>query len=305
MVKFDIISGFLGSGKTTLIKKILTSVDSNEKVALIENEFGDVNVDREVLKIEGFEGFEGFEIYEITNGCVCCKLKGDFIFTLKQILTHKFNRIIFEPSGIFIIGEIFDLFKDPQISSNCFINSITTVVDAQNFSNHNQCYSGFFKSQICSASSLVVSKTQFLSVDEIFQLKLELRILNETATILAKDWLELSNEELLSLIDKQTLLIVTDIAHSLHHDFESIGLRTSKIFKLEQLESVLDKCIIGGYGNILRGKGFIKSDNGYLEFHYVDGHYSIIKSTGVTTGIISFIGEDLQKGPLAAAFQIK
>ena len=297
MVKFDIISGFLGSGKTTLIRKILNSLDSNEKVVLIENEFGDVSVDREVLEIEGFE------IYEISNGCVCCKLKGDFIFTLKQILTQKIDRIIFEPSGIFIIGEILDLFKDPQISSECFINSVTTVVDAQNFSNHIQSYSGFFKSQICSASSLVVSKSQLLLAEEISQIELELHMLNETATILAKDWNELSNEELLGLIDRQTVLMVKDIEHSLSHDFESMGLRTSRILELEQLENILKKCKAGGYGNILRGKGFIKSNHGFLEFHYVDGHYSIIESTGVSTGIVSFIGKDLQKEPLTAAFQ--
>jgi len=277
MVKFDIISGFLGSGKTTLIRKILNSLDSNEKVVLIENEFGDVSVDSTVLEIEGFE------IYEICNGCVCCKLKGDFIFTLKQILAQKFDRIIFEPSGIFIIGEIFNLLKDPQISSECFINSVTTVVDAQNFSNHIQSYSGFFRSQICSASSLVVSKTQLLMAEEISQIELELRMLNETATILGKDWSELSHEELLGLLDTKTVLMVNDIAHSLSHDFESMGLRTSRILELEQLESILKKCKNGGYGNILRGKGFIKSDNGFLEFHYVDGHYSILESTGVST----------------------
>lgn len=297
MVKFDIISGFLGSGKTTLIRKILNSLDSNEKIVLIENEFGEVSVDREVLEIEGFE------IYEISNGCVCCKLKGDFIFTLKQILTQKIDRIIFEPSGIFIIGEIFDLFKDPQISSDCFINSVTTVVDAQNFSSHIQSYSGFFKSQICSASSLVVSKAQFLLPEEISQIELELRMLNETATILAKDWIELIDQELLSLVDRKTVLMVNNIEHSLSHDFESIGLRTSKILKLEQLESILKKCKNGEYGNILRGKGFIKSDNGFLEFHYVDGHYSILESTGVSTGIVSFIGTNLQKEPLTGAFQ--
>ena len=297
MVKFDIISGFLGSGKTTLIKKILNSLDNNEKIVLIENEFGDVSVDREVLEIEGFE------IYEISNGCVCCKLKGDFIFTLKEILTQKIDRIIFEPSGIFIIGEIFDLFNDPQISSECYINSVTTVVDAQNFSNHIQSYSGFFKSQICSASSLVISKTQFLSAEEISQIELELRVLNESATILAKDWITLTNEELQGLLGKKSVLMVNDIVHSLGHDFESMGLRTSRILKLEQLESILEKCNNGGYGNILRGKGFINSDKGFLEFHYVDGHYSILESDGVSTGIVSFIGEDLLKDQLTMAFK--
>ncbi|MHB8075498.1 CobW family GTP-binding protein [Desulfosporosinus fructosivorans] len=296
MVKFDIISGFLGSGKTTLIKKILNSLDG-EKVVIIENEFGDVSVDSEVLQIEGFE------IYEISNGCVCCKLKGDFIFTLKQILTQKVERIIFEPSGIFIIGEIYDLFKDPQISSECFINSVTTVVDAQNFSNHIQSYSGFYKSQICSASSLVVSKTQQMLIEEVSQIELELCILNETATILAKDWIELSNEEVLGLVDKKNILIAKDSIHSLSHDFESIGLRTSRIFESEQLESILKKCKHGGYGKIIRGKGFIESNNCFLEFHYIDGDYSILESSSPSTGIVSFIGRDLQKKLLTASFQ--
>jgi len=296
MVKFDIVSGFLGAGKTTFIKKLLNSLD-NEKVILIENEFGEVSFDREVLEIEGFN------VYELSNGCVCCTLKGDFLLTLRQILSQGIDRIIFEPSGIFILDEIFDIFKDSQISAKCYINSVTTVVDAQNFQNHIQSYSGFFKSQICSASSLVISKTQLLLAEEISQIELELRMLNQTATILAKDWIELSNEELLDLVDKKTIVKVNHIAHSLSHDFESIGLRTSRILELEQLESILEKCKNGGYGNILRGKGFIKSNNGFLEFHYVDGHYSILKFMGASTGIVSFIGRNLKKDPLTAAFQ--
>ncbi len=296
MVKFDIVSGFLGAGKTTFIQKLLKSLD-HEKIILIENEFGEVSVDREVLEIEGFD------VYELSNGCVCCKLKGDFLLTLRQILNQGIDRIIFEPSGIFILTEIFEVFKDSQISANCYINSVTTVVDAQNFSNHIQSYSGFYKSQICSASSLVVSKTQHLLAEEISPIELELRMLNETATILTKDWSELSNDEIIGLVDKKPVLMVADIEHSLSHDFESMGLRTSRILGLEQLENILEKCNNGGYGNIVRGKGFIKSDNGFLEFQYVDGHYSISESTDISTGIISFIGRDLQKEPLIMAFQ--
>lgn len=297
MVKFDIISGFLGSGKTTLIRKILNSLNSKEKVVLIENEFGEVSVDREILEIEGFD------VYELSNGCVCCKLKGDFLLTLRQILSQDIDRIIFEPSGIFILNEILDVFKDSQISAKCYINSVTTVVDAENFSNHIQSYAGFFKSQICSASSLVLSKTQLVLTEELPQIELELRMLNEMATILAKDWTQLSNEELLGLLDKKTVITANNIAHSLNHDFKSMGLRTSKILKLAQLENILVKCENGEYGDILRGKGFIKSDNGFLEFQYVDGHYSILESTGVSTGVISFIGRNLQEEPLTAAFK--
>lgn len=303
MVKLDIISGFLGAGKTTLIKKLLNTLDSNEKIVLIENEFGDVSVDREVLEIEGFD------IYELSNGCICCTLKADFIFTLKQIINQKVDRIIFEPSGIFIIDEITSLFKEPEIYNNCYINSVTTIVDAQNFTNHIQGYAGFFKSQICNAASLVMSKTQFLPVEEIAQIEVELLLLNETATILSKDWEELTDQEILSLVDKKPTFIVKDFeatAHStqsLGHDFESIGLRTSIVLESKQLEDILQKCENGEFGNILRGKGFIQSDKGFLEFQYVDGHYTITESKGVSSGIACFIGRDLQKGSLTAFFQ--
>jgi len=296
MIKFDIVSGFLGAGKTTLIKKLLKSLD-HEKFVLIENEFGDVSVDREVLEIEGFD------VYELSNGCVCCKLKGDFILTLRQILSQGIDRIIFEPSGIFILDEIFEIFKDPQISDKCYINSITTVVDAQNFSTHIQSYSGFFKSQIRSATSLVVSKTQLVLAEEISQLELELRMLNEYATILTKDWMELSNEELLGVVERKPVFIENDITRSLSHDFESIGLRTSLILDRKQLECILEKCKNGVYGKILRGKGIINSGNSFLEFNYVDGRYSIVESSGVSIGIVSFIGEILLKEPLTLVFQ--
>lgn len=303
MVKLDIISGFLGAGKTTLVKKILDSLDPSEKIVLIENDFGDVSVDREILEIEGFE------IYELANGCVCCTLKGDFIDTLKQIIAQKIDRVIFEPSGIFIIGEIASLFTDPEIYSSCYINSVTTVVDAQNFATHIQSYAGFFKSQICNASTLVLSKTQFIAAEEVSQIELELSLLNETAKILSKDWEYLSDQEILSLVDKKPKFIVKDFedsahsSHSLDHDFETMGFRTSKIIEQKQLEDILDKCKNGEYGTVLRCKGFIQSNNGFLEFQYVDGNYSISESEGIFSGIVSFIGTDLQKETLTTIFQ--
>src|SRR5690554_4658519 len=105
-VKMDIVSGFLGSGKTTLIKKILQSLPE-EKIVIIENEYGEIQIDKEVLRVAGFD------IYELTNGCVCCSLKEDFCLILRQILEQDVERIIFEPSGIFILSEVFELFKDP------------------------------------------------------------------------------------------------------------------------------------------------------------------------------------------------
>lgn len=296
MVKFDIVSGFLGAGKTTLVKKILHSLDTCEKIVLIENDFGEVNVDREILEIEGFE------VYELSNGCVCCKLKGDFLLTLKHLLSQEIDRIIFEPSGIFILSEILDVFKDIEVSSKCFINSVTTVVDAQNFTKHIQSYSGFFKSQILHASSLVISKAQFLNDKEIYLLEHELRTLNETAHIISKNWAELSNRDIKDLINGYSNSSLNVPKHFLNHNFDSMGLKTSRLLSLEQLENILGTCKKGGFGDVIRGKGILNSGAKYFEFNYVDGQYSIMESTDVEVGIISFIGNNLQKEKLTAAF---
>ncbi|WP_407309504.1 CobW family GTP-binding protein [Desulfosporosinus sp. SB140] len=288
MVKFDIVSGFLGAGKTTLIKKILKELNRNEKVILIENDFGDVSVDKEFLKIYGLE------IYELANGCVCCKLRGDFLLTLRQILSREVDRIIFEPSGIFILSEIFDLFKDFEVFSRCYINSVTTVVDAQQFFKNINDHSQFFKSQILNASTLVLSKVQFLTNAEIDQIKEELQALNEKALIVTKDWSDLSPQELLKLIANNPLNTFFDDTHYLRHNFETWGIKTSKIIAYDQLESFLEKCKNNAYGNILRGKGIIKSVGKFLEFQYVDGQYSIAEASIVADGIVSFIGKNLQ-----------
>jgi len=298
MVKFDIISGFLGAGKTTLVKKILQALDNNEKVVLIENDFGEVNVDREVLEIEGFE------VYELSNGCVCCKLKGDFLLTLKQILSQRIDRIIFEPSGIFILGEILDVFKDSEISSKCFINSVTTVVDARNFSKHLQGYSGFFENQISYASSLVISKSQFLNDVEIRLIEEELRTINPKAPIISKDWAKLSNPDIRKFINENPEeCIMHGSKLFLSHNFDSIGLKTSKILGIEKLENILETCKKGGFGNVIRGKGILNSGDRFFEFNYVDGQYSILESSSAASGIVSFIGKNLQKDKLTAAFQ--
>ncbi|MBC2727249.1 GTP-binding protein [Desulfosporosinus sp.] len=297
MIKFDIISGFLGAGKTTLVKKVLQSLNSDEKIVLIENDFGEINVDRETL------GIEGFEVYELSNGCVCCKLKGDFLLTLKQILSQNVDRIIFEPSGIFILGEIFDIFKDPEISCKCFINSVTTVVDAQNFSKHQQGYSGFFENQISYASTLVISKSQFLNLEQVLEVEEGLRTINLTAPIISKDWSKLSNQDISNFLNVNPEYTLHESKLFLAHNFDSLGLKTSRILGVEKLKTILETCKNGGYGGVVRGKGIVNTGNRFYEFNYVDGQYSISESTDATTGIVSFIGKNLNKDKLTAIFK--
>lgn len=296
MVKFDIVSGFLGAGKTTLVKKILHSLDTCEKIVLIENDFGEVNVDRELLEIEGFE------VYELSNGCVCCKLKGDFLLILKNLLSQKIDRIIFEPSGIFILDEILDVFKDSEISNKCFINSVTTVIDVQNFSKNIQGYSEFFKNQIRHASSLVLSKVQFVNDHELVQVENSLKSLNETAHLVTKDWAQLSTLDIKELINGSSKCELNSSKQYLSHNFDSLGLKTTKTISLDQLKSILEKCKNGDFGDLIRGKGIINSGTQYLEFNYVAGEYSIMEASEVADGIVSFIGKGIAKEALASAF---
>ncbi|SDI30969.1 CobW family GTP-binding protein [Desulfosporosinus hippei] len=296
MVKFDIVSGFLGAGKTTLVKKILHSLDTCEKMVLIENDFGEINVDRELLEIEGFE------VYELSNGCVCCKLKGDFLLTLKNLLSQKIDRIIFEPSGIFILEEIFDVFKDSEISGKCFINSLTTVVDVQNFSKNIQGYSEFFKNQIRHASSLVLSKVQFVNDYDLIHVENSLKSLNETAHLVTKDWAQLSTTDIKELINGSYNCVSNRPKQYLSHNFDSLGLKTSKNLSLDQLKNILEKCKKGHFGALIRGKGIINSGSQYLEFNYVAGEYSIMEGSEVAEGMVSFIGKGIAKEALASAF---
>ncbi|WP_206809978.1 CobW family GTP-binding protein [Paradesulfitobacterium ferrireducens] len=296
MIRFDIFSGFLGAGKTTLIRQILKSL-RDEKVAIIENEYGDISIDSEVLSVAGFQ------VYELSNGCVCCTLKEDFQLTLREILKQKVDRIIFEPSGIFVLGEIFELFKDLQISQRCCINSVTTVVDALNFFKHVNSYSGLFINQIERATSLVVSKSQFIDDEEVRKIAEELRRINPSASIITKNWEGLTHQDILIVLNKSPEPFFHPIPSLSGHDFESLGLRTSRMFELEQLKYILETCKNGVYGHILRGKGIIPAGNTLLKFNYVDGQYDITELTEGSSGAVSFIGTNLKTEELKAIFQ--
>jgi len=304
MIRFDVVAGFLGAGKTTLLKKMLqTCAAGDEKVVIIENEFGEISIDAEILRVEGFD------IYELSQGCVCCTLKKDFLLTLKNIIRQEPDRIIFEPSGIFMIAELFDLFLDPEISDKCLINSVTTVVDGQNFLSHRLKYPGFFQSQLSQASTVVISKSQLISPSQLQQIEEELRLSRPDLLLIRKNWADLSAGDLRMILDGNGLYNPLSKAgtgpvegtHS-HEHFHSLGIRTCRIFLQTELADILARLAGAEYGNILRGKGILQSAGGFLQFSLVDGHYQISPAQPAAEGIISLIGSGMDPHRLRAVF---
>jgi len=161
MIKVDIISGFLGAGKTTLIRKLLKAHE-DEKVVLIENEIGEIGIDGEIVERDGFQ------VLELSTGCICCSMKVDFFNTITKVIEDiKPERIIIEPTGIGLLSEIIDIVNRPDFKDRSYINSLITVVDSMNYLDQLDVFGEFFQDQIRNASILALSKTQFVEEQEI------------------------------------------------------------------------------------------------------------------------------------------
>ena len=222
MTKITIFSGFLGAGKTTLIKKLITEGYKGEKLMLIENEFGQIGVDG------GFLQDAGVEITEMNSGCICCSLVGDFRTALEKVLDeYSPDRILIEPSGV---GKLSDVIRAVQgISAHdVVLDGFTTVVDAKKYKMYMKNFGEFFDNQITFASCLILSHTQGLSQDKLDDCVKSLREKNPAAPIVTTDWDELTGKQIVdAMVQKDTLdnelkelLEEAEHEHHHHHDHD-------------------------------------------------------------------------------------
>ena len=212
-MKIDIYSGFLGAGKTTLIKKMISEGYKNEKLMLIENEFGQIGIDG------GFLKESGINITEMNSGCICCSLVGDFSEALKQaISTYNPDRIIIEPSGV---GKLSDVIKATEsvLDDNVVLNGLTTVADVNKCKMYMKNFGEFFNNQIEEAKCIVLSHTLGASEQKIAECVALLREKNEHATIITTDWDKLTGEQILSAIENSNSLEkeLEEMKHEHHH----------------------------------------------------------------------------------------
>lgn len=354
MTKIDIFSGFLGAGKTTLIKKLIKEAFSGEKLVLIENEFGDVGIDG------GFMQDAGIEVTEMNSGCICCSLVGDFGEALKKVLEqYKPDRILIEPSGV---GKLSDVIKAVEgvSSDEIVLNSFTTVVDAKKCRVYMKNFGEFFNNQIENAGTVILSHTKGMDSQKLEQCVSLIRSHNKTAEIVATDWNELNGKTILEAMEKKDTLAAElerleaeqvcphcgghhhdhehehhhdhdhehccdhdhDHEHEHHHDhdhccghdhdhnhhhadevFTSLGVETTKSFTKEELQNALSKLTDKArFGTVLRAKGIVEGENGWIHFDYVPGEPDIRSGSAGVIGRLCIIGSKLNEDNLKELF---
>ena len=375
-MKIDIFSGFLGSGKTTLIKKLIAEAYCGEEVVLIENEFGEIGIDG------GFLKESGINITEMNSGCICCSLVGDFADALKKVTKqYSPDRIIIEPSGV---GKLSDVTK-AVIGANiegATINSCTTVVDANKCKMYMKNFGEFFINQVENASCIVLSHTDVAKEEKIAESLQLIRSLNEGATVISTPLNKITGKQILdemehtSTLEKELKKLTEELHHhdhddddecyhGHHHDdddedecchehhhhdddddecchehhhhddedecchehhhhddedecchghhhhhhadevFTSWGRETTNVYTMKQIQDILNSFAGGEYGTILRAKGIVEGEDGWIHFDYIPDGVDVRHGAAGTIGKICVIGCKIDEEKLATLFNVK
>ena len=341
MTKIDIFSGFLGAGKTTLIKKLIKEAFAGQQVVLIENEFGEIGIDG------GFLKESGIQINELNAGCICCSLVGDFRTALQQVVEQYHpDRIVIEPSGVGKLSDVTRAVEGVAEHLDVQLNSFVTVADVNKVKMYMKNFGEFYDDQISHASCILLSRTQTASEEKIAAAVAMLREKNPTATIVTTAWDELTGEQILKAMStkddfKAELIAMAAKAnekhaeedeeeehhHHHHHDdengvcscghhhhhhghdadevFVSWGRETVRKFGEDELSAMLSKLDGGEYGIVLRAKGIVPcTDGGWIHFDYTPGEQNIRKGPADYTGRLCVIGSKLVDEKLASLFGV-
>ena len=339
-IKVDIISGFLGAGKTTLIKQLFKAGFSGEKVVLIENEFGEIGIDGTFLKEAGID------IKEINSGCICCSLVGDFSKSMEEVI-NKFNpdRIIIEPSGV---GKLSDIIKAVEnLQLGLVLNIVATVVDGSKCKIYMKNFGEFFNNQVEDAKSIIISKVENLEDEKIIEVYNLVKNKNPHANIILANLPHTDEKKLLEVLEKNALITEQmkenleqehchhhhDEEHECcchhhdeehehccnhhdekghHHDadeiFVSYGFESVRAYSKEELTHILDALKDENVcGLVLRAKGILRAsdnDNWYY-FDYVSGDYQINEGKEDFIGRFVVIGSKLNKENIEKIILIK
>lgn len=331
MTKVDIISGFLGAGKTTFIKKLIDQVFTGEKLVLIENEFGEIGIDG------GFLKDAGIEITEMNSGCICCTLVGDFSKALQKVLAeYQPDRVIIEPSGVGKLSDIVRAIEDVKKDAEIEIDGRITVVDGKKAKLYLKNFGEFFEDQVKHASTIVVSRTQMMTDEKVEECIHMLRDENADAAIISTPWEQLSKDAIWHALEHGAEIEgLLEEEHDHHHDheeccehdhhhhdheeccehdhhhhadevFTSWGKETAHKYTEEELDFLVKALSeTDSYGTILRSKGIVPMTDGtWKQFDLVPEEYEVRDGQADYTGRVCVIGTDLKEDELLKLFHI-
>ena len=343
MTKVDIISGFLGAGKTTFIKKLIEDVFPGERLVLIENEFGEIGIDG------GFLKDAGVEITEMNSGCICCTLVGDFSKALQKVLVdYTPDRVIIEPSGVGKLSDVVKAIEGVKDEADIEIDGRITVVDGKKAKIYLKNFGEFFNNQVEHASTIVISRTQMMTDEKVEECVHMLREKNAEATIISTPWEELGKDAVLHALQHGAEIegILEEHAHEHddhehhhhhddecgcghdhdhehHHDHEehehhhehdencTCGCHDHDHehhhdHDQEELDYLLKALSeTDAYGTVLRSKGIIQmADGSWKQFDMVPEEYEVREGQADYTGRVCVIGTDLKEEDLIKLFHI-
>ena len=332
-----LIEGNEGSGKTTLIKKLLEEVFAGQKVVLIENEFGEIGIDG------GFLKEAGIQITEMNSGCICCSLVGDFSVALKEVIQkYSPDRIIIEPSGVGKLSDVVKAVEKIKGEEEIEINSLVTIVDGVKSKIYMKNFGEFFNNQIIHAKTIILSRTQVMKEEKIDAVIELLRTYNADAAIITTPWEQLDGQTILEAMEHKKDFVKEllqeeevcqecgchhhhDHSHEHHEDvcgcghehhehdhhgadevFQSFGAETAHKFSEEKLNDILDKLADeSDYGTVLRAKGMVASDGGeWFHFDLIPGEYEVRRGHADYTGKICVIGAQLDQSKIKQLFEL-
>lgn len=309
-VKIDIFSGFLGAGKTLLIKKLISTGAYKENIAIIENEFGEVSIDSLILRDTNIK------IREINSGCICCEVTGDFKEACIEVIDkYKPDRIIIEPSGVAKLTDIIKVFKESDLRDKVVIENLITVINPEKYDSYINNFKDFYIDQIKNAKKIVISRVEKVDNLKIDKIEKSIRSINSKSEIIKKPYNELNSNEILSSLNYEKLKIenssfkasLKGIARerSTAKDiFDSYAIYPKNIFSKAELNAKF-KFIASSkaYGDIIRAKGVINLREGiYGQFDYAGEEFELREMKSKIESVISFIGVNLNKEELKKFF---
>lgn len=298
-MKILVISGFLGAGKTTFIKQL--ALRTRREIAVLENEYGSVNVDGDILK--NSLDSEKVDIWEMTEGCICCSMKGDFtasVLTIANAVDPEY--LVIEPTGVGMLSSILQGLQQIEYDRITLLAPVT-IVDGQSYYHYEQEYHALYRDQLSYAHTILLSKLEQADEYQKEGLKEALRLYNPTAQIVTEHYSAMPDEWWDSLMetgyDGKILKQTPDTAGTA---FETMALEGVFLKEPEQLLLLLEQLIRGRYGNIIRAKGSLRAGEQSLMFDVADGTYSVIGTDGEMAGKVVFIGNYIRRQALRALF---